>query len=168
MAVEQPFRPVFKHEMKLLALMTVAGSIACLSYQSLLPMWPTMLMAACLLMFLSVRTLAHRGATPRQVAVTLVIAAALGVIVAEIGKRRSVEHVGCAWRMVGDQIEVDLKAIAGGPNWVRVRSKPLLDSLSQSHDPTVRVEVTVVRNFGKADARGLIRRVNELDVNESF
>ncbi len=74
-----------------------------------------------------------------------------------------VERYECTWRMAAKGVEVDL---GPGFGWSLVRSPELAHHLQKDQPPKASVEVEIIRDFGHVRARGMIRSVDGIIVDE--
>jgi hypothetical protein len=143
------------------------GFALCFPFFSLLPLyWGIGLAGVFVLSFVASTALQRRMMLSGVYVVTGVIYSILFVwaVSTFVGVER-LEEYECGWRTQSGRVEIDLRPV-GGFGWSSVSSNELLEHVSKEQPAMVQVQVPITRDFGCVRARGAIKRVDGIPVQE--
>jgi hypothetical protein len=142
------------------------GLALCFPCFSFLPFyWGLGLFVVFLLCFAGCVSLRRRAIPPVYMVSGVLYSAAFALLLLTCTGIEKVEQYDCNWKQEGDIAEVDLRII-GGFGWGRVESRQLTEHLRKDKPQLVRVEVPIIRDFGRVRARGAIQRADGIPVRE--
>jgi hypothetical protein len=141
------------------------GFALCFPLFSFLPLiWSVGLVTAFLIYFVVCLALRRKSAIAVYVMITLAYSFTFAWAIGTFTGVEREEEYACDWNVAdGGVVEIDLCPV-GGFGRARVVSQELIEHLEKDKPPKVKLLVPIARDFGRVRARGMIVRVDGIEV----